>query len=497
MKNNIILIIFYILIFSFLFFSFSLLCNAQVKTLTKINLNENEKIYNIYTDSLQKNYAVVITSVNEGMISTFTEYYILTKSGKLGPFEDVFDISFFDNGSQMLASVKKDGKYYVYLNQNISGPYDSVSRFYTIFASKSFAYWVKENEKIYVIYMDKKLGPYAEITSFIADQKSQKIVWNAKTDKYELLVNGTSTFKADKIVLFGFYTDKRILCYAAGKSGAYYLVVGSTNYGPYENIGLDLAVKDENLASFFAKIDGKWYLVAGKEKAGPFDSTGFVAISPDGKKIAYAAYKEYDGWSIYLGAKLIKSVDASYFAFLDFVKVDATNYDIVYLVGDDYEDYYEWSIYIGTNDEPVYSYYLDTDSPYIGSLNLSYYGVDFLMDMNGTFSFLECYDYEYFIGIFSLKDMSYGTFGPAEEYETTYVIDVANNVVFFVLDGEYYIGIPFTNQEDNYPGFKTNGRIVYGLDGSKIGVVYYDSKNGTICYVDLNNVIAAISSIFN
>lgn len=486
----------YFMLFLFIFSYSSILSLAQVKTLMTLNLSENEAVYNIYTDSLQTNYAVVIKSITEGMVSSVTEYYIITPKEKLGPFERVYDIAFFDSGKQRLISVKKDGSYYVYKNNDITGPFENLGRFSVIYSTANFAYWVKESGKYYVIYQDKKLGPYAEISSFVANQKTNKIVWKAKIDKFELFVNGTSTVKSDLIVVCGFYTEKAILSYIYGSSGSYYMVVGSTSYGPYENIGLDLAVKDENLAIFFAKISGTWYLIAGKEKAGPFDALGQVAISPDGKKIAYAGYKESSGWGLYIGAKLIKNINKPYFSYLDFVKVDAATYDILYLVGEPGDEYYNWYLFIGTSDEPAFEYQMDSDSPYVGTLNINYYGVDFMLENEGSIALLNYENGGYNIGIYSLTNNTFGIFGPGEDYDTTYVLDVANNVVFFVLNGEFFVGVPSDTGVSILPGYKTIGRIVYGLDGKRIGVVYFDSKNNTICFTTLNNVVGAISSIY-
>jgi hypothetical protein len=467
-----------------------------VKTLTTLSLSENETVYNIYTDSLQTNFVVVIKSVTEGMVSSVTEYYIITPKEKLGPFERVYDVAFCDNGNQRLISVKKDGMYYVYNNNNMTGPYDNLGRFSVIYSTKNYAYWVKEADKYYVIYLDKKLGPYGEISSFVANQKTNKIVWRAKTDKFELFVNGTSTIKSDLIVICGFYTEKDILSYIYGASGSYYMVVGSTTYGPYENIGLDLAVKDESLAIFFAKISGSWYLIAGKEKAGPFDSLGQVAISGDGKKIAYAGYKQSSGWGIYIGAKLIKNIDKPYFSYLDFIKIDPTTYDIVYLVGESGSENYNWYLYIGIGNDPVLRYELDSDSPYVGTLNIGYYGVDFMLENEGSIAFLKYENGGYNIGVYSLANNTFGIFGPGDDYDTTYVLDIANNVVFFVLNGEFFVGVPSDTGVSILPGYKTIGRIIYGLDGKKIGVVYFDSKNNTICFTTFDNVVSAISSIY-
>ncbi len=488
----------YFIFFSLIILNFSIVCFSQVKTLTTLNLSENEKVFNLYTDQSQTNYAIVISSVIEGMVSTVTEYYVITPNSKIGPFERVIDVAFFDKGKQMLISVKKEGQYYVYKNNQISGPFSNIGRFFVIYSSTAYVYWVKENDSIFVIYMDKKLGPYSETSSFVVDQKTQKIVWTAKTDKSELFINGVSSAKADKVVIFGFYTEQRILCYVTGVSGSYSIVVGTKTYGPYENIGLDLAVKDENLASFFAKIEGKWYLIAGKEKTGPFDSTGHVAISPDGKKIAYAAYKESEGWGLYLGAKLLKYIGAPYFSYLDFVKIDATNYDIIYLTGNlNDEGGYTFSIFIGANDNPIHEYSFDSDYPYVGQLNLFYYGVDFMLEQEGYIGLLEYQDGQYNIVIYSLIDNIFGVFGPGEDYDSTFILDIAKNVIFFVLDGEFFIGIPSSTGIDLLPGYKTCGRIIYGFDGKKIGVIYYDTKTNTICYVDLNNVNSAISNIFS
>lgn len=490
--------VFYFFIFIILLLNTSITSFSQVKTIATLNLEEDEKVYNVYTDASQTKYAVVIIKTTEGLVSTLTEYYVILSDSKIGPFEKVVDIVFFDNGKQFLISVKKDGLYYIYKNNDISGPYENISRFSAIFSSNFYAYWVKESGNLYVINPDKKLGPYAEVSAFTADQNTKRIVWTVKSDKSELFINGISTTKADKIVIFGFYTDKSILCYATGQSGAYSLTVGSTIYGPYQNIGLDLAVKDEKLVSFFAKINDYWYLIAGKEKAGPFDSTGHVAISPDGKKIAYAGYTSSNGWAIYLGAKLLKNIDKPYFAFLDFIKVGESNYDLIYLAGEDTDGGYYWGIYIGENEEPFFDYILDSSYPYVGSLNINYYGVDFMIDNNGTIAFL-AYNIEgtYKIGIISMKDADFGLFGPGDDYDTTFILDVANNVVLFVLNGDFYIGVPSTQELESYTNIQMVGRIVYGLDGKKIGVVYFDPNTNTVCYVDLQNVKSTFISYFN
>jgi len=495
-KFKIITGISYFILILFVFNFLSINSYSQIKTFTTLNLNENEKVVDIYTDSLQTNYAVVISIVTEGMVSSVTEYYILTMQGKLGPFEFVKEVAFFDKGKQLLISVKKNGSYYIYKNNIETGPYENVGRFNVIYSTTNYAYWVKEADKYYVVYMDKKLGPYGEISSFAVSQKTNKIAWRVKTDKFDLFVNGTSVIKSELVVICGFYSDKEILSYIYGSSGSYYMVVGSTSYGPYENIGLDLAVKDENLAIFFAKISGSWYLIAGKEKAGPFDSTGFVALSPDGKKIAYAAYKESTGWGIYLGAKLIKYVDKPYFSYLDFIKVDSTNYDIIYLVGDYLDETYNWGVYIGNNDDPLFEYQSDSDSPYIGSLNINYYGVDFKINSEGSLGFLIYQDGSYNIGIYSMSNNTFGIFGPGDDYDTTYILDIANNIIFFVSNGDFFVGVPSDTGVSINPGYLTCGRIVYDFNGKAIGVVYFDSKNNAICFTSLENVVDAISSIF-
>ncbi len=477
-------------------FNFSILSYSQVKTLTKLELSEGEKIYNIYTDSLQTSYAIIIQKTTEGLISTIAEYYILTPDSKLGPFESVFDVAFFDSGKQILISVKKEGKFFVYKNNEVSGPFDNIGRFSVIYSTNFYTYWVKENNVLFVMTPDNKLGPYSKVSFLTADQKSKNIAWTAQksSEQTELFMNANSIAKADKIVIFGFYTDKRTFCYATGTSAGYYLYIGSKVYGPYENIGLDLAVKNEDLAIFFAKISGSWYLIAGKEKVGPFDSTGFVAISPDGGKIAYAGFNQ-EGWSIYLGSKLFKKISSPKLLFLDFIKDDQENYQITYLSGEFLDVGLKLSLYIGLEDDPYFEYSINTDSPYIGELNIAYYGVDFIVEQQGSISFLFFEDEKFGIGIYSIKGKSLALFGLGDDYNNTYILDIAADVVFFVMNGNFFVGVPLSNSE-NYSNFKTTGRIVYGHDGQKIGVVFFDPNTNSVCYVDIDNVKSTFEAIF-
>ncbi len=477
-------------------FLFSNICYAQVIKLADIKLDEGETVYNIYADPLQKNFAVVIKKTTEGIISTKTEYYVVTNNNKLGPFDYVNDFCFFDNSNKFLISCTIDDKYYVLTQSEKAGPFEFVGRFSYLYSKNYFAFKVKENGQYYVVTSEKKFGPYNDALYFVVDQKIEKIAWVAKSDLSELYINGKLVEKAELVKICGFYTEKRLFSYIiGGKSQKYTLVVGSNRYGPYENIGLDLAVKDEGLVLFFAQIDGNWYLIAGKEKAGPYEAPGFVTISPDYKKISYAVYKSDSGWNIYIGSKLIRSKIFSYLWFFDFIKVDE-NYEISYLIGNSSQDLYIFKLIVGNEEKVVLQYYLNIEQPYIAYLNLQYYGVDFSFDINGTFAFVGIQDNNFIIGIYNIKEEVLNIYGPSETYDDSYVLDVAENIVYFVFNGEFYLG---TIYEDSFIGFSkimVVGTIVYGIDGSKIGIVYFNPNENAIYFADIGNAQNAIISVF-
>ena len=52
--------VFYFLIFIILLLNISITSFSQVKTIATLNLEEDEKVYNVYTDASQTKYAVVI-----------------------------------------------------------------------------------------------------------------------------------------------------------------------------------------------------------------------------------------------------------------------------------------------------------------------------------------------------------------------------------------------------------------------------------------------------
>ncbi len=268
----------------------SLQVYAQSNQIATLSLGENESVYTVYSDFQGKNFAAIILKNVEGLVSSYNEYYILTKDNRYGPFSFVKEVIFADNGNVMLASVSKDDQWYILVNSQMNGPYSKVGRIVSIVDQKRYAFSFIENNSAYLMTEQKKMGPFNSIGSLIANQKTKKIVFSATSSSNvaQLYVNGEMLDQANKIIIFGFYTEKNIFAYAVNRSSGYSLVVGSTTYGPYDNISLDVAIKDEKNVLFYALIQQKWYLIAGKEKAGPFDETGFVCFSPDYKQVLYA-----------------------------------------------------------------------------------------------------------------------------------------------------------------------------------------------------------------
>jgi len=66
-----------------------------------------------------------------------------------------------------------------------------------------------------------------------------------------------------------------------------------------------------------------------------------------------------------------------------------------------------------------------------------------------------------------------------------------------VLNGEFFVGSYSYLSTEGYSDEKLTGRIIYGNDGSKIGVLYFDPESNTLCYVDIRNARDAILSNFN
>lgn len=475
----------------------SLQVYAQSSQIATLALGENESVYTVYSDYQGKNFAAIILKNVEGLVSSYNEYYILTKDNKYGPYSFVKEVIFADNGNTMIASVSKDDQWYILVNSQLNGPYSKVGRIVSIVDQKRYAFSFIENNSLYLLTEQKKIGPFSTLGSLVANQKTKKIVFCAtnSSNVSQLYVNGEVVDQANKIIIFGFYTEKNLLAYAVNRSSGYSLVVGSTTYGPYDNISLDIAVKDEKNVLFYALIQQKWYLIAGKEKAGPFDETGFVCFSPDYKQVLYASEKD-GSWKVYLGSKPLNTLSFYNFAFIDFVLMPDGTYSPIYLAKNEGR----WAIFIGASETPAISYDLDTDDPYIGLLNITYYGEDLRVSNDGTIAYL-FYSYDkagFSIGLACVNKDKIANFGNEESYDTTYVLDVSNGFVYMVINGQPVVGcITENNDEKASNGTILIGSFVYGLDGKAVALVVYDRTSNTVSFLKIEEAYSIILSMTN
>ena len=475
----------------------SLQVYAQSSQIATLALGENESVYTVYSDYQGKNFAAIILKNVEGLVSSYNEYYILTKDNKYGPYSFVKEVIFADNGNTMIASVSKDDQWYILVNSQLNGPYSKVGRIVSIVDQKRYAFSFIENNSLYLLTEQKKIGPFSTLGSLVANQKTKKIVFCAtnSSNVSQLYVNGEVVDQANKIIIFGFYTEKNLLAYAVNRSSGYSLVVGSTTYGPYDNISLDIAVKDEKNVLFYALIQQKWYLIAGKEKAGPFDETGFVCFSPDYKQVLYASEKD-GNWKVYLGSKPLNTLSFYNLAFIDFVLMPDGTYSPIYLAKNEGR----WAIFIGESEIPVVSYDLDTDDPYIGLLNINYYGEDLRVSNDGTIAYL-FYSYDkacFSIGLASINKDKIASFGNEESYDTTYVLDTASGFVYMVINGQPMVGcISDNNSEKAANGTIIIGSFVYGLDGKPVALAVYDKTTNSISFLKINEAYDIIMSMTN
>ncbi|HPO59962.1 MAG TPA: hypothetical protein PLN45_00295, partial [Exilispira sp.] len=91
----------------------SLQVYAQSSQIATLALGENESVYTVYSDYQGKNFAAIVLKNVEGLVSSYNEYYILTKDNKYGPYSFVKEVIFADNGNTMIASVSKDDQWYI------------------------------------------------------------------------------------------------------------------------------------------------------------------------------------------------------------------------------------------------------------------------------------------------------------------------------------------------------------------------------------------------
>ena len=212
----------------------------------------------------------------------------------------------------------------VYLNDKKMGKYDSSFYFFFSPDSKRFAY-VAELDKQEFVVLDGQTGKkYTQISNLITpifSPDSKNFAYVVDTDmaihkgKHFLVLNGKESKEYDDIRDFTFSKDSKNSAYIAGNAGKDFVVINGKEGKYYDSIGQGYLTNNSNLLFttdnniiYLASENGKNFLVVNDKEGEKYEDIWKIAVSSDGKSVAFFA-KEGDKGYLILNGKKIDTFD--------------------------------------------------------------------------------------------------------------------------------------------------------------------------------------------
>ena len=144
------------------------------------------------------------------------KYYIQINNQTYGPYDDVGDLKFSNDGPKYGWSFKKDNKYYIQINNQTYGPYDKFDKFeeYLQFSNDLSKYGWKfaKNGKLYIQINNQTYGPYDQVVYpylRFSNDSSKYGWWFGKNNKYYIQLNNQTYGPYDK-ANFTFTKDNKV-----------------------------------------------------------------------------------------------------------------------------------------------------------------------------------------------------------------------------------------------------------------------------------------------
>jgi len=110
----------------------------------------------------------LVKEEREGLLSTINEYYVLHGEEKIGPYDNVQNLTLSPDSKTIAYAAEIDGKYYIIRGKEKMGPYDEVVGHLRFSPDgKTIAYSAKIGNQWYVMKGKEKLGFYDDVREII------------------------------------------------------------------------------------------------------------------------------------------------------------------------------------------------------------------------------------------------------------------------------------------------------------------------------------------
>ncbi len=456
-----------LLLLAFILFFETSIIYAGEKVIGHLNTSKNEVVCQILADQSSTNYLVITRIENN--------YYICTEKNRFGPFLEIQDIKFFENGKSLLYKVKTDKGFSVYKNdQLILSTSMLISALYTVYELDKYLFYVTNEENILIkeIYTETGyFGKSFDNVQVMVDQKNKNIYMIInENDKAILLCNGKILKEAKKFYLQGFSSDGRLLYVEQLSDKKENVYIGDKLLGTFSYIKY-LKIFDEKSYCICDSNKNQIFLHGYNFKYGPFKSVAQVYF--DGNNVYHVSENK-----LYKANEFIRSFQKGVNVFLlKNIKDKEGKFQLYYLtMQDKYKYNYIINLYSTNKKDPLVTYWIKQKTLMSVGIGRCWCLTD------NTFTFIgniDANDTEtIFLCSLNLSNpgsiFKIGSFKFDDEVSINHVFD--NLVEFQVRDILYICLFDMTKVDQTF----LVGSIVFNENGSPISYLFYQPEDSSI-----------------
>jgi Tol biopolymer transport system component len=222
---------------------------------------------------------------------------------------------FSPDGRQVIYIAERDGKEFLVVNGREAEQFDHVSSFVWRADGREFAYMAMNGEEKFAVVGDRKGRSYDYISRLVFPCGIRKVAYAARTKEgRDSIVVGDREGREfyEMCDLFVSPDGKQLAYRAYSQSAEEYLILGDRVEGPFSGVGNPVWSSDSRRVGYVVRDNDRAYVVIDNQPGEKYDQIEYLAFSPDGKHVAYAAntgrdqetpYVETGQWFVVLDGK--------------------------------------------------------------------------------------------------------------------------------------------------------------------------------------------------
>ena len=216
---------------------------------------------------------------------------------KHATFDAIGTVVFSDDGKRVAYAAQRGEKWCVVIDGSAGKDYASILRDSIRFSpdGKHAVYIAQVAGEKWSLVIDGKETPPAPgfivgSPRFSSDGKKLGVILKLAEDRKQLVINGKPVGEEYQAVSpFVYSPDGQHTAFCGARNGKWMMVRDDKAGKAYDDVGDPIFCKDGSALVYPAKKGDKWCVVVNDVEHQPFESISEICVSDDGKHVAYAA----------------------------------------------------------------------------------------------------------------------------------------------------------------------------------------------------------------